>query len=382
MEGIWDLKADTNQEGDKLRDVSPIDRKTRIDDNGYTHYRFSKQLFKTSSYIIPDNDFDLFNIFLDGEALIYPSDGEIPSDIVAAEIRKVLNYIVEVSENISSFYYEDANIALKNGKKSLVQGAMKLYLGNYTTSDWRRKRFTASINFFTFQVSLLDQALRQMEWGKNKETNQWEKILEWFDTNTSEARHETICTADNLNNLLDFVNENYFEGTNLREIFIKKLKRGFDVDLNDLINVVLNSSELDKNHKDEWNNVWESFEATTNTRNSRITSNLISLCRYSLGIADHLERIGNALDKYHDKILDRNEYPDEALERICRSSINWKNYLEKNGSEATRNMLHEFIIEQRDDKPKHVINLRTFARNVLKLLNSKYEYLKMIFEVE
>lgn len=382
MEGIWDLKADTIQEGDKLRDVSPIDRKTRIDEDGYTHYRFSKQLFKTSSYIIPDDDFELYNIFLEGEALIYPSDGEIPSDIVAAEVRKVLNYIVEVSENISSFYYEDANIALKNGKKSLVRGAMKLYLGKYATSDWRRKRFTASINFFTFQVSLLDQALRQMDWVKNKETNQWEKILEWFDTNTSEARHETICTADNLNNLLDFVNENYFEGTNLREIFIKKLKRGFDVDLNDLINVVLNSSELDKNHKDEWNNVWESFEATTNTRNSRITSNLISLCRYSLGIADHLERIGNALDKYHDKILDRNEYPDEELERICRTSIDWEKFLEENGPEPTRIMLHEFILEQKDDKSLNVRNLRLFAGNVLKLLNSKYEYLKMIFEVE
>lgn len=382
MEGIWDLKADTIQEGDKLRDVSPIDHKTRIDDNGYMHYRFSKQLFKTSSYIIPDDDFELFNTFLEGEALIYPSDGEIPSDIVAAEVRKVLNYIVECSENISSFYYEDANIALKNGKKSLVRGAMKLYLGKYTTSDWRRKRFTGSINFFTFQVSLLDQALKQMDWVKNKEANQWEKILEWFDTNTSEVLHEAMCTADNLNNLLDFVNENYFEGTNLREIFIKKLKRGFDVDLNDLINVVLYSNELNKNHTDEWNNVWESFEATTNTRSSRITSNIISFCRYSEGIADHIDRISIVLNKYHDKIFNKNNYPDEALERICRSSINWQKYLEKNGPEATRNMLHEFIIEQRDEKPKHVINLRSFTQNVLKLLNSKYEYIKIVFEVE
>ncbi|MHA1933321.1 MAG: hypothetical protein ACW96X_12310, partial [Promethearchaeota archaeon] len=275
-----------------------------------------------------------------------------------------------------------ANTALKNGKNSLVRGAIKLHLGKYTTNEWRRKRFTASINFFTFQVSLLDHALNQMEWVKNKETNQWEKKLQWFDAKTSQTSHESTCMANNLNNLLDFVNENYFEGTNLREIFIKKLKRGFDVDINDLINVALFNSKLNKNHKEEWNNAWVSFEAATNTRNSRITSNLISLCRYSIGIADHLERIKNALDKYHDKILDRNEYPDKELERICRTSIYWEKYLEENGPEPTRIMLHKFILKQKDDKPLYVRNLRSFAENVLKLLNSKYKYLKMVFEVD
>ena len=52
MEGIWDLRADDIQESDNLRDVDPIARKNRIDDNGNTHYIFSKQLFKTSSYIM------------------------------------------------------------------------------------------------------------------------------------------------------------------------------------------------------------------------------------------------------------------------------------------------------------------------------------------
>ncbi|MHA2326028.1 MAG: hypothetical protein ACXACB_11545, partial [Promethearchaeota archaeon] len=65
-----------------------------------------------------------------------------------------------------------------------------------------------------------------------------------------------------------------------------------------------------------------------------------------------------------------------------RASIHWIQYLEKNGPEETRNMLHKFLLEQKDERPNHVKNLRSFAKNVLKLLNSKYEYLKIVFEVE
>jgi hypothetical protein len=382
LEGIWDLKADVAQEGDKLREVTPIRPKTRNDDMGYKHYVFNRQLFKNSSYIIPDDDFELFKMFLVCEDLIHPSDGDIPLDIIAVEVRKVLNYIAALSEDLLSPYYGDAIIALKNGKNSLVRGVLKLYLGKYNTRDWRNKRSTASINFFTFQVSLLDHALTQMDWVKNKETNNWEKSLQWFDIEASEITNEAVCTATNLNQILDFTAENYFEGTNLREIFIKNLIRGFDVDLNDIINVVLKTNGLNKNNIEEWKNVWESFEVTTNTRNTRITSNILSLCRYSLGIAEHLERVSIALTKYHDKIFDEKEIPDKLLKRICRSSIYWMQYLEKNGPDATRNMLHEFLLEQKDEKPLHARNLRSFAQKVLKLLNSKYEYLKIIFEVE
>jgi hypothetical protein len=221
-----------------------------------------------------------------------------------------------------------------------------------------------------------------MEWVKNKETNNWEKRLQWFDTETSEKAHDAICMATNLNQLLDFVAENYFEGTNLRDIFIKNLKQGFDVDLSDIINVVLYYNGLNKNYKDEWEVVWESFEVTTNTRNTRITSNIISLCRYSLGIADHLERVSIALATYHDKIFDKKENPDESLRRICRTSIHWIEYLDKNGADATRNMLHEFLLKQKDEKLIHSKNLRSFTENVLNLLNSKYKYLKIIFEIQ
>ncbi|MFX1304752.1 MAG: hypothetical protein ACFFBV_00430 [Promethearchaeota archaeon] len=382
MNTIWDIKADAIQKGDKLRDVSPLHDKTEVDKKGFTHYIFSKILFNNPWYKIPDNDLELFKNFLDGGSRAYPSDGSIPCDIVAGEARKILNRIVEISNKPDNVYYNDACETLKDGKFNLVRGTLKLYLGKYTTRDWRRKRFTDDIDFWVFKVHLLDHVLREMGWVKNKETGEFEKSVEWVNPDTGETRHEALCAANNLNQLLDFGAGSYLEGTRLKEIFNKKLKRGHDVDLSDIINVALYNDGSRGRNKDEWTDVWESFEAATNTRNSRITSNIISLCRYSLGIADHLERISNAIDKYHDKILDKNEYPDVLLKRICRTSIHWMDYLAKNGPDAARNMLHEFLLEQMEEKPVHVRNLRLFAKNVLNLLNSKYEYLKIVFEVE
>ena len=382
MTSIWDMKADTVQNGDNLRDVSPLHDKTYVDENSFTHYVFSKLLFNNPWYKIPDNDLELFKSFLDGGSRAYPSDGSIPCDVVASEARKIINRIIDISNQPNNIYYNDACESLKGGKFNLIRGTLKLYLGKYTSRDWRRKRFTDDIDFWVFKVHLLDHVLREMGWIKNKETGEFEKSVEWINPDTGETRHEALCAANNLNQLLDFGAGSYLEGTKLKEIFNKKLKRGHDVDLSDIINVALyNDGSINRN-KEEWNNVWESFEAATNTRNSRITSNIISLCRYSLGIADHLERTSNAIERYHDKILDKNEYPDEILKRICRTSIHWMDYLEKNGPDATRNMLHEFLIEQKDEKLNHVKNLRSFVEKILKLLNSKYEYIKVKFEIE
>jgi len=382
MTSIWDMKADIVQNGDNLRDVSPLHDKTYVDENGFTHYVFSKLLFNNPWYKVTDDDLELFKGFLDGGSRAYPSDGSIPCDVVASEARKIINRIIDISNQPDNIYYNDACESLKGGKFNLIRGTLKLYLGKYTSRDWRRKRFTDDIDFWVFKVHLLDHVLREMGWIKNKETGEFEKSVEWINPDTGETRHEALCAANNLNQLLDFGAGSYLEGTKLKEIFNKKLKRGHDVDLSDIINVALyNDGSINRN-KEEWNNVWESFEAATNTRNSRITSNIISLCRYSLGIADHLERTSNAIERYHDKILDKNEYPDEILKRICRTSIHWMDYLEKNGPDATRNMLHEFLIEQKDEKLNHVKNLRSFVEKILKLLNSKYEYLKVKFEIE
>jgi len=375
MTSIWDIKADALQKGDNLRDISPLSDKTRIDENGFTHYVFSKIMFNNPWYKIPDDELELFKKYLDGGSRAYPSDGHIPCDVVAGEARKILNKIVDISKDPKHTYYKDACEALKDGKYSLIRGTLKLYLAKYTSRDWRRKRFTDDLDFWVFKVHLLDHVLREMGWIKNKETGEYEKTVQWTNPETGEVRHEALCAANNLNQLLDFGAGSYLEGTKLKEIFNKKLNRGHDVDLSDVMNVVLHSN-------DHWNDTWESFEATTNTRNSRITSNLISLCRYSLGTADYLEKVSNAINKYHEKILDVNEYPDESIEKICKMSIHWMKYLEENGPKDTRNMIYEFLLEQKDEKIDQSHNLKRFTEKILNLLNSKYEYLKIKFEIE
>lgn len=382
MEGIWDVKADANQKGDKLRDVSPLHDKVKVDKIGFTHYVFSKVLFNNPWYKIPDNNLELYKTFLDGGSRAYPSDGSIPCDIVAREARKILNKIVDISKDPRHTYNKDACDAIQDGKFSLIRGTLKLYLGKYTSRDWRRKRFTGDLDFWVFKIHLLEHVLRELGWIKNKETGEYEKTVEWVSLNTKEKRHEGLCVASNLNQLLDFGAGSYLEGTKLKEIFNKKLKRGHEGDLSDIINVALYNNSLVGRNKDEWNEVWESFEAATNTRNTLVTSNLISLCRYSLGIADYLERVSNAINEYHELTLDIKEYPDDSLKRICRMSVHWMKFLKENGPDATRKMIHLFLLEQKDEKLIHVNNLRTFAEKILNLLNSKYEYLKIKFEIE
>ncbi|MFW9880516.1 MAG: hypothetical protein ACFFG0_46195 [Candidatus Thorarchaeota archaeon] len=382
MNNIWDIKADAIHKEDKLRDVSPLHDKTRVDENGFTHYVFSKLMFNNPWYKIPDNDLELFKKYLDGGSRAYPSDGRIPCDIVAGEARRILNKIVEISKDPQHTYYKDACEAIKNGKNSLIRGTLKLYLGKYTSRDWRRKRFTDDLDFWVFKVHLLDHVLREMGWVKNKETGEFEKTVQWTNPDTGEVRHEALCAANNLNQLLDFGAGSYLEGTKLGEIFNKKLKRGHDVDLSDIMNVALYNDGLIGRTKDEWDEAWISFEAATNTRNSRITSNIISLCRYSLGTADYLERVSKAINKFHDRILDRNEYSDEILEKICNMSIHWMKYLQENGPNSSRKMIYEFLIEQEEEKRNHANSLKLFVGKVLKLLNSKYEYQKIRFEIE
>ncbi|MFW9818286.1 MAG: hypothetical protein ACFFE5_01655 [Candidatus Thorarchaeota archaeon] len=375
MTSIWDTKADVKEKGDNLRDVSPLTEKSRIDENGYSHYVFAKILFNNPWYKIPEDDLELFEKYLDGGSRAYPSDGKIPCDIVAGEARKILNKIEAISKDPKHTYYKDACEALIDGKLSLIRGTLKLYLGKYTSRDWRRKRFTDDLDFWVFKIHLLDHVLREMGWIKNKETGEYEKMVQWTNPDTGEIRYEALCAANNLNQLLDFGAGSYLEGTKLKEIFNKKLKRGHDVDLSDVMNVLLYSEDLG-------NETWESFEAATNTRNSRITSNLISLCRYSLGTADYLERVSNAISKYHERILNEDEYPVKIIEKICEMSIHWMKFLKENGSSETRIMIHEFLLDQMEEKRRQVVNLRKFVAKILNLLNTKYEYLKIIFEIE
>ncbi len=382
MNGIWDIKADVITKGDKLRDVSPITEKIWKDENDFTHYIFSKANFKNLWYTIPENDFELFESFIEGGSRAYPSDGSIPCDIVASEARKVLKNIERCSRDPEHYYCKDAREVLKNGKFSSVRGTLKLYLGKYTTRDWRRKRFTDDIDFWMFQTNLLDSSLKECSFIKNKETGEWEKSVEWKKFESKENKRETLFAANNLNQLLDFGAGAYLEGSSLKQIFDKKVKRGHDVDLSDLINVAMVNNGVDGVHKDEWLDAWNSFEQAANTRNTRTTSNLLSICRYSYAIADHLEKVGDVIKKFNDHILDDLKYTDEKIKSLCRISIHWEKFYDDNGVYETRKMLHDFYHEEAEQKPIHAQNLRIFANKILKLLNSKYEYINIIFEIE
>jgi len=382
MNGIWDIKADAVKKGDNLRDVSPLLDKTWKDISGFTHYYFSKATFNNPWYSIPEDDFELFENFIEGGSRAYPSDGSIPCDIIAEEARNILKKLEECSNDPNHHYCELARDALKHGKFSLVRGTLKLYLGKYTTRDWRRKRFTDDIDFWMFQVILLESTLRDCSFIKNKNTGEWEKTIEWENPNTKEFRHETLFAANNLNQLLDFGAGSYLEGSSLKEIFDKKIKRGHDVDLSDIINVAMVNNGIDGSHKEEWLEALSSFEQAANTRNIRTTSNLISLYRYSFAIADYLKRVSEAIKKHNNLIFDKSKYPDKMLKKLCRFSKHWENFLNINGPDETRKMLHEFYLEQAEKKLIHAENLTLFVNKILELLNSKYEYIKVTFDIE
>ena len=376
MDGIWDIKADMVHEGDKKRDVSASS--SFKDEEGFTHYKFDKILFKNPWYDIPDDDFQLFESFVKGGSRAYPSDGSIPCDIVAGEARDILNKISACSEDPNHPHYQAACDSLKDGKNALVRGTIKIYLDKLTTRDWRRKRFTDDIDFWCFNVNLLEHVLKKLGWAKNKD-GEWEKKVSWTDPHTKETKTQILFAANNLNQLLDFGAGSYLEGSNMKEVFDKKIKRGHEVDLSDIINIAMVKGGR---FKEKWDNIWVAFEEAANTRNTRSTSNLISLARYSLAIADHLERVGRVIEKYNDLIFDQSKYSNEDIHTFCRTSIHWEMYYHDNGPDKTREMLHEFYHEQADEKPEHAKNLRKFAKNLIELLNSKYRFRKVIFEIK
>lgn len=387
MSYVWDTKANVQKRGDRKRIVLPIKEKTRIDEEDNTVYIFSRMKFNNPHYIIPEENEELFGKYVKGGSRAYPSDGNIPCDVVAKEARKILNRIVDISQDPYDKYYEEAIISLTYGKYHLVRGTLKLYLGKYTTRDWRRKRFTDDIDFWMFKIHLLHHVLRKTGWSKNPKTLEWEKKVYWVHPFTGENQSQVLIAANDLDQLLDFGAGSYLEGTNLKSVFSKKIKRGHDVDLSDIMNVAMvqGADGKYKEHpkrKKEWKKSWEALIEASNTRSSSTTSNIISLCRYSMGTVDYLERVSNAIEKYNDQILDENKYTRDDIKQICQISIHWLDFLDKEGVKKTRYMLHQFYHDQISLKRQHAQNLKIFIKNVLELLNSKYRHLKIKFEIE
>ncbi|MBY8981364.1 MAG: hypothetical protein KGD57_00315 [Candidatus Lokiarchaeota archaeon] len=378
---FWDNKADVLTKGDKLRKILPIQEKIYEDDQGFTHYVFNKMNFKNPRYIIPKNDYELFKKFLDGGSRSYPSDGNIPLDIVATEARIIIHEILNIASDKDHPYYEEARETLRNGKYGIVRGCVKIYLKKYTSRDWRRKRFTDDIDFWMFRIRLFEYVLKKNGWIKNKKTKEWEKSVNWNNNNSDQTRSGKLIASNDLNLLLDFANGSHLEGTHLENILKKKLLRGHDVDLSDIINIAMVQNKIDEKQSSEWIISFKAIEESANTRDSRIISNMISLCRYAYAICDYLKLVGNAIKKYKNLIFDRKEYSNEQIKKICRYSPYWMGYFINNGSEATRSMIYSYLIRQQNVKLIYSRNLKNFTDNVLKILNSKFTYVKILFEI-
>jgi hypothetical protein len=81
-------------------------------------------MFNNPKYVIPSNDITLFQKFINGGSREYPSDGNIPTDIVAGEARIILKQITKISKNPKAAYYKEAIELMKNNKFDLIRGTV------------------------------------------------------------------------------------------------------------------------------------------------------------------------------------------------------------------------------------------------------------------
>ncbi len=382
MSLIWDTKADVVHKGDELRDVSPSYDKTYMDKEGITHYVFSNIMFNNPRYSIPSNDIKLFERFIDGGSREYPSDGNIPTDLVAGEARIILKEITKISKNPRATYHKEAFESLQKGKLAIIRGTVKLYLGKFTTRDWRRKRFTDDIDFWMHKIELLEHVLKKTGWVRNKKTREWEKKVYWNNPFSNEREEHVLVASNDINQALDFGGGSYLDGTSLKDIFKKKIKRGHDVDISDIINVAMVFNKSEGFAVDKWYEGWDAFEESANTRSTRTISNLITLIRHSFSIAHYLERVGNVLIKLHDLIFDQIIFPNQKIVKITRVSVHWQKYLKRHGPDITRELIHNYIFEQGHFKLYYSKNLKHFGEKVLELLNSRLLNAKVVFEIE
>ena len=382
MSDLWDEVADLMTRGDKKREIAPLPGKTWKDGDGFTHYVFNKAMFKNPKYTIPTDDQTLFDKFLDGGSRSYPSDGSVPTDIVAREARPIIHQIEGIAKNRNHRYYEDAKDALKGGKFSIVRGTMKLYLGKFTTRDWRRKRFTDDIDFWIHKIGLYEHVLKNNGWNRDPKTKEFKKTITWQDPFTNKRRTDTLYAANNINLQLDFGGGEFLKGAGLKNIFAKKIKRGHDVDLSDIINVAMVHNKASGYNTNTWKNAWEAFEEAANTRGTRIISNMISLSRHAHAIADYTEHVGSVLIHKHELIFHMKRYSNEDLKHFCKVSIYWQKYLKTHGPDLTRELIHDYIFEQGYHKRYYARNLRDFAGRILKLVNAKLSMFKIIIEIE
>ena len=106
---------------------------------------------------------------------------------------------------------------------------------------------------------------------------------------------------------------------NDHQMSVEEVARNPDVDLNDIINVAAENFRNNRKSIKDWEEAWSAFEESANIRSSRITANIISLCQFSRGIADHFENVSRAIDKYYKDILDVSKFTDEKILYIYKN---------------------------------------------------------------
>jgi len=372
---IWDSKADAISKGDNLRTIYP--KKEYEDELGRIHYVFTKRIFKNPKYIIPKDDFTLFYNFLNGGSREYPSDGTIPVDIVAQEGRIILGLLREIANNLSHKFYSNANNLVKDKTDlDLVRGTILFYMGEYCTRDWRRKRSTDDLDFWIKDQNLFEHLVSERGYRKNKITKEWEKKVSWMDPWTGRTKSGVLIASNDINQGLDFGSGSYLEGSSLKANLKKKIIRGYDVDLSDIINTAIPNNIPESNDEDS---PWAAFKECCNMRHSRVTANLISLCRYSRGIAHYLKRVGKSIQMFKETVKNPLYIPNQEILTICRISTHSLKLGGMDSPDVTRERIYNNLIKHEQRKIQYSNNLQDFAQRVLNFLNQKYD--KIAFEI-
>jgi len=372
----WDEKTDRYEYGDNLRRIEPVEK--LIDGQGNTHYFFNQAMFHNPKYTIPLNDYELFEKFLEGGSREYPSDGKIPIDIA---VREAVIFLKEI-ENIANSPDHEQNSTIKTILKGrepveLIRGAIRLYLSNISTRDWRRKRSTDDIDMWIPNVLFLERILKKLNWKYNKDSSEWVKKVSWDDKWTGATKSTFLIASNDIFQATDFGAGSFLSGSKIKDIIKKKITRGYDVDLSDIINIALKNNLPTTDDPDE---PWAAFIECSNMRASKVTSNLISLCRYSYGIAYYLKRVGVVIHKYRNDLKDNERFPDEQVMKICKVSSHWlKTY--HDSPEAARSRIYDNLERHEYRKLEHSRNLFGFMVRVITLLNEKYEQAKILFEI-
>ena len=372
----WDEIADSHERGDNLRRIVPVEK--LVDDQGTTHYFFNQSMFHNPKYTHPTDDYELFQKFIDGGSREYPSDGNIPIDISAHEAQLLLKQIENIEKNLDHKFHSDL-MSILNGRKplDLIRGANRLYLSNISTRDWRRKRSTDDIDMWIPNVLLLEHILKKLNWKYDKNSGEWGKKVTWDDKWTSATKSNILIASNDIFQGTDFGSGSFLEGSRIKDIIKKKIIRGFDVDLSDIINIaLLNNIPTSDDPDAPWNAIVE----CANMRALRVTSNLISLCRYAYGISFYLKRVGVVIHKYREDLKDSDRFSDEKIDKICKVSSHWLSTYYDSPKEA-RDRIYRNLHKHEHRKLQHSKNLLDFMFRVIKLLNEKYEQAKIVFEI-